>query len=249
MKTQDRQSAQTSPAPAPGIDWRMLVVWTGLAIAVSLVVMMAVFGEVIPPIALFAILYGVAGFLARRPGKSGAIMMAILSVLLIVLNLPFIIPALSVPASTVDFLTTAVTVTLALANLVAAVAWLRKSSTGARAALAGRATVALLVLVVAIAVAGRITYDAPVVQSGDIEVTTQDFAFSTDVIEASSGEVSVFVKNNDQALHTFTVEGLDVDLTVPGGSTARVTFDAPPGSYEFICRPHLDEMNGTLEVN
>jgi plastocyanin len=35
---------------------------------------------------------------------------------------------------------------------------------------------------------------------------------------------------------------------VPGNGSARVTFDAAPGRYEFICEPHEPDMDGTLRV-
>ena len=249
MKTEENQATVSDAQRPAAIDWRMLLVWTGMGVAVALLAFTAIIGEIIPPLIGFAVLYGIAVWLVRRGGKAGLIMMAVLSLLLLVSNSPFIIPALSVPASTVDFTMTGLLVVLALGNLVAAVAALRRSSSGAGARLAGRAIVALMLVVVAIAAVGRVTYESPVAQADDIQLTAADVEFSTDVIEASSGEVSVFVENNDAALHTFTVEGLDVDLQVPGGSTARVTFEATPGSYEFICKPHADLMKGTLEVN
>ena len=243
MKTENRQMS----LGRTGIDWRILLVWTGLGTAVTLLVYTLAMGEIIPPLLVFAVLYGIGVWLARRSGKAGPIMLGILSLLLVGLNAPFIVPALSVPASTVDFVMTALLVLLALANLVSAVAALRAPS-GMGARLVGRSLVALMLVVVAVAIVGRVTYDSPVSQSGDIELAAQDYEFSTDVIEAEGGQVSVFVDNKDTALHTFTVEGLDVDLQVPGGSTGRVTFNAPAGSYEFICRPHSDMMKGTLEV-
>jgi plastocyanin len=248
MRTQEEPRLDQS-ADKTGVDWRILSVWTGMAAALALLVFVALLGEIIPPLIVFALLFGVAVWLTRRGGKAGPIMFAVLSVLLLVLNAPFIVPALSVPASTVDFVMTGVLVVLAVANLVAAIAALRSSSTGAKARLVGRATVALLLIVLAIGVVARVTYESPPAQSGDIELTAQDIEFSTDVIEADNGEVAVFVDNKDAALHTFTVEELDIDLQVPGGSTARVTFDAPAGSYEFICTPHSGVMKGTLEVN
>jgi plastocyanin len=244
MKTENRQMS----LGRTGIDWRILLVWTGLGTAVTLLVYTLAMGEIIPPLLVFAVLYGIGVWLARRSGKAGPIMLGILSLLLVGLNAPFIVPALSVPASTVDFVMTALLVLLALANLVSAVAALRAPS-GMGARLVGRSLVALMLVVVAVAIVGRVTYDSPVSQSGDIELAAQDYEFSTDVIEAEGGQVSVFVDNRDTALHTFTVEGLDVDLQVPGGSTGRVTFNAPAGSYEFICRPHSDMMKGTLEVD
>jgi len=248
MKTQESQQAIGTPGPRAGIDWRILTVWTGLAISVALLVFTAVLGAIIPPLIVFALLYGVAVWLTRRGGRAGTIMSIVLSTLFLVSNAPFIVPSLSVPASTVDFVMTGVLVVLALSNLVSAIAAVRSSSTGARAGLMGRAIVALLLVVVAVAIVGRVTYDSPPAQTGDIELATQDFEFSTNTIESEGGEISVFVDNKDSALHTFTVEELDVDLQVPGGSTARITFDAAAGSYEFICAPHSTDMKGTLEV-
>lgn len=248
MRTQERQQAIDTSGPRTGIDWRILTVWTGMATAVAILVFMALIGAIIPPLIAFALLYGVAVWLTRRGGRAGTIMSAVLSFLFLGSNAPFIVPSLSVPASTIDFVMSGLVVVLALSNLISAIATLRRSSTGARAGLMGRATVALLLVVAAIAIVGRVTYDSPPAQAGDIELTAQDFEFSASTIESENGEISVFVDNKDSALHTFTVEELDVDLQVPGGSTARITFDAPAGSYEFICVPHASEMKGTLEI-
>ena len=247
MDTQERRTIGRA-REGSGIDWRILAVWTGIGTAAALLVFTAIIGAIIPPLIVIAVLYGVGVWLTRRGGRAGTIMLAVVSILFLGLNAPFIVPAMSVPASTVDFVMTGLLVVLALSNLVSAIAASRGSSTGARAALAGRATVALMLLVVAVAVIGRVTYDSPAARSGDIEIAAQDYEFSTNVIEADGGEVSVFIDNKDSALHTFTVGELDVDVAIPGGSTARVTFDATAGSYEFICIPHESDMNGTLEV-
>ena len=65
-------------------------------------------------------------------------------------------------------------------------------------------------------------------------------------IGVGEGEVAVFVENKDTMLHTFTIEELGVDLRIPGDSTARVEFDAPAGTYEYVCAPNADVMSGTL---
>lgn len=41
---------------------------------------------------------------------------------------------------------------------------------------------------------------------------------------------------------------LGVDLDVPASSMSRISFDAPPGTYTFVCHPHEGAMEGTLTV-
>ena len=82
-----------------------------------------------------------------------------------------------------------------------------------------------------------------------MELSTEDGEFFPESLDAGSGEVSVFVDNADATLHTFTIEELDVHLDIPASKAARVTFEADPGTYEFICVPHEQEgMSGTLVV-
>lgn len=76
----------------------------------------------------------------------------------------------------------------------------------------------------------------------------RDFAFKPGKLEAASGTISVHIKNSDQTLHTFTIEELGVDVSVPPGKEVRVTFNADAGSYKFTCRPHAPDMAGELTV-
>jgi plastocyanin len=49
--------------------------------------------------------------------------------------------------------------------------------------------------------------------------------------------------------HTFTVTGMDIDITNEGGQSQQVTIDLPPGTYPFVCTIHEAEgMKGTLTV-
>ena len=81
MKTQGSQRA-IGTSGRTGIDWRILVVWTGMALAGALLVFTALIGAIIPPLIVFAVLYGVAVWLTRRGGRGGTIMSIVLSVLL-----------------------------------------------------------------------------------------------------------------------------------------------------------------------
>lgn len=67
----------------------------------------------------------------------------------------------------------------------------------------------------------------------------------------SSGAITVEVANRDLFWHTFTVEDLGVDLRIPVGAERIVAFDAPPGTYQYICAiPGHPEagMKGSLIV-
>jgi plastocyanin len=95
----------------------------------------------------------------------------------------------------------------------------------------------------------------------EITLVAKDMAFYVDgdtrtpnpVIEARAGEtLRIVLKNRDR--------GMTHDLAVPSVEAAtdpldwneqdEVTFEVPsePGTYEYVCRPHLLMMKGTLKV-
>lgn len=90
-----------------------------------------------------------------------------------------------------------------------------------------------------------------------LEITAEEFAFSTDTLEAVAGRPIVIVfTNNDQVRHNvklFSSEARDEvvffgDL-LEGPATVEYEVGAlEPGTYRFECHPHADLMNGLLEV-
>jgi len=85
--------------------------------------------------------------------------------------------------------------------------------------------------------------------AGDATVLTKNTKFVPAHIEVSGGKVSVFMANQDLFWHTFTIRKLHVNLDVPVGGHRRVSFDAAPGTYEFVCIIHEQGgMKGTLVV-
>jgi plastocyanin len=93
-----------------------------------------------------------------------------------------------------------------------------------------------------------------------VTIVAKDMAFYLEggstpnpVIEARAGEtLRIVLKNRDR--------GVTHDLAVPSVEAAtdvlkwnehdEITFDVPsqPGTYEYVCRPHLLMMKGTLKV-
>jgi plastocyanin len=249
MQTTEARPTGPETARAAGIGWTELLFWSALGVAAAMIGGMVVFGEFIPPLLIFAAPFVIGALIIRRRRKGGAIFLGVVGVLTLLLNLPFIVPSLRVPASTEDFIMTSVILVFLVVLLSAAVAAVRTKESGPSPAARtlGFAALALIGLSIATAAAARVTHESAVVQAGDIEIVTQDIEFSHEHITAEAGEVSVFVENKDTTLHTFTIEELGVDLQIPSNSAQRITFDAPSGTYDFECTPHSDGMKGTIE--
>jgi len=234
-----------------GLSWSRLLRWIAVAMPIALLALMVLAGGIVPFLIVPAAIFAGAAWLHRRKERPGAILLAILFVLFLLGNLPFIIPSLAAPASTADFLPTVIVMLLTIVGAVSAIAVIRRRESategGARMAAMGAATV--LVLAIAVTVIAKITYPDVTARSADITLVTQDFEFSEQNLAADGGRVAVFVDNQDTTLHTFTVEELGVDLEIPAGESARIRFDAEPGTYEFFCRPHQPDMSGMLKVS
>ena len=218
---------------------------------VALLALMFLLGGIIPPIIVFAALFALAAWFYQRKERAGSIVLAVLFVLLLLTNLPFIIPSLAVPASTADFLPTIVVTLIAIVGATSAFAVIRRrgAATDGGARMVALGAITLLVVATVVTIIAKIAYPDITARSGDIAIAAEDFEFSEQDITASGGRVAVFVENKDTTLHTFTIEELGVDLPIPAGEPARIAFDAEPGTYEFICRPHAPGMSGTLEVS
>jgi plastocyanin len=79
------------------------------------------------------------------------------------------------------------------------------------------------------------------------DITAQDFAFDPTEITVEAGrELTFVVDNKDSAEHNLTIEDLDVDKDVEGGETANAAVTPDAGSYQFHCKYHPDQMQGTI---
>ncbi len=80
-------------------------------------------------------------------------------------------------------------------------------------------------------------------------VEMSDMAFAPACFSVR-GSQAITLVNADAADHTFTLRGTSVDLDVEGDRTVEagpLTEEAPPGTYELICRYHPD-MTGSVTV-
>jgi uncharacterized cupredoxin-like copper-binding protein len=146
-----------------------------------------------------------------------------------------------------------VVVPLALAvpsavGLVAAVAMRRPG--GAARPLAVAAVVVFLAAVGVSRLPGVGSGEAA--RPGDLKVAAKNIRFHPNALNSGAGHVTVRVTNHDLFWHTFTIDAVGVEATVPVGSSRRVTFDAKPGAYEFYCSipGHKQAgMHGTITIS
>ncbi len=84
-----------------------------------------------------------------------------------------------------------------------------------------------------------------------IEVELNDNYFNPKVITIPNGKSTTLVlKNRGKKEHTFTVDQLGVDAEVQPGSEKTITVTPKnPGTYELVCRYHLQQgMVGKVVV-
>jgi plastocyanin len=128
--------------------------------------------------------------------------------------------------------------------------WGRRISVQAVAVLA-------FVLVAVVGVARAVTRENP----REITLVARDMAFYVDggrngpnpVIEVKPGEtIRIVLKNRDRGMtHDFFVPAVDAATSaLDWNEEDEITFEAPKerGTYEYVCRPHLLMMKGTLRV-
>ncbi|WP_404328368.1 cupredoxin domain-containing protein [Mesobacillus maritimus] len=92
----------------------------------------------------------------------------------------------------------------------------------------------------------------PIETEKPIEVELNDDYFNPKVITIPNGKTTTLIlKNVGKKEHTFTVKELSIDAEVQPGKEKTITVKPEkPGTYELICRYHLNEgMVGKVIVN
>ncbi len=84
-----------------------------------------------------------------------------------------------------------------------------------------------------------------------VEMEMDDFYFDPAELDAAPGDtITVNLKNEGQATHTFTIDALGIDQQVAAGEEATVQVHAAEaGDLRFYCRFHgASGMEGTIKV-
>lgn len=230
----------------PGFGWRKLLATSLSFLVLGLLAFNFVAGFE-PFFLIPTIVPAVALVFTRSRGRVGGIL-GLVAILVVAGLMFWIVFSLFLPASLFEFSSALLIVLGLLFSLIAAIGVLAKPRGGS----GGARTLAFLLIILFVAGLGFSVYsfsaaESAVAQPGDVEVVTADFEFDPTELEAEEGEVGVLVTNNDNVAHSFTIDELDVDLSIEGGLSRRVTFRAESGEYDFYCVPHPD-MKGTLVV-
>jgi plastocyanin len=207
-----------------------------------------------------ALLVGLA-LLRLRGGPAGALILLVLSVDVAVFMLPAAVSNATHREDVLDFLIPASLAAISLTAAVtatAAVVRRRRVDVSRRDAppsgtgrIVAQAALAVFALAIGAGLVERSQADRIVARPTDLIVDMRGTSYLQKSLEARAGRVAVFVANKDLFWHTFTIDALRVDLGVPTRGDRRITFDAPPGTYEFYCRVPghtFAGMKGTLTV-
>ncbi len=73
----------------------------------------------------------------------------------------------------------------------------------------------------------------------------KSYSFDPKVIEIEAGDTVTWT-NEDNFTHTVQVDGQE-DQKVEQGESVEITFDEP-GTYDYVCTLHSQDMDGTVIV-
>jgi cytochrome c oxidase subunit 2 len=84
----------------------------------------------------------------------------------------------------------------------------------------------------------------------EVRVTAKKFGFEPPVIEVVSGEPVRLVLHSEDAVHSFAIRDLNIDVQIPrGGDTVTVEFTAPrAGRYEVACSVFCGGGHGQMKA-
>ena len=83
---------------------------------------------------------------------------------------------------------------------------------------------------------------------GIVTVTAADFSFDPGTLTAATSD-TIELANEGESPHNLQAEEAGLDEDVDAGETVSIDLaDVEPGTYDFICSFHPDDMTGTLEI-
>lgn len=235
-----------------GFGWRRLQVMASFGVLASLLVPMLIQFSFEPFLLATAAPFVIGLLLLVRWPRVGALWLGVSSLGVFAFSAPFLAEALVRFESLADFVPLFIFTLSTLVGTVAAIPSFRQGSAPDAPSRPARAIAflsgALIVAAVIVSVVAFAGIESVPARAGDIRLVTEDIEFHPARISGDGPEISVHVTNRDDTRHTFTIDELGVDLSVPPNSNQRVSFVADPVAYKFYCRPHAPGMEGELLV-
>ncbi|MDA0351070.1 MAG: cupredoxin domain-containing protein [Chloroflexi bacterium] len=230
-------------------QWRLLEVFGLAAVGVSLFAVMVINATVIPPVLIFGIIYLALGYAVYRwiDRPRVALAAAVLGLLGLLGNVPFLIEDLAHLDSWGSFAPSAVSVVLGVTGIIAGlISYFLPSMAGSRPF--GLAAVALAVVVAVGSVGASLSASSDAAEAGDVEVLASGVEYP-ETLAADAGLIAFHLRNEDLVRHTFVIGTADVKLEVPASKDRRVEVELAAGEYRYICDvPGHERMEGTLTV-
>jgi plastocyanin len=244
--TEHRIEVRDGSSSRPPAIWRRLLVTSVTVVAVYDLAVLALIGEVVPPLLAGIVLTALGVGLLPRFKRSAIGVLGGTSLLLLVAMLPFAAAHLPHPSSPIDF-THAVISLLGRATAAVAAfgAWREIApAVGRRLATLVVAMLAASLVVSGVAVTTTVS-DRPT--AGDVVARLADAAFPATLTVQSGG--AIHLDNRDRFRHTYTVPGTSLDVELPATTAVRFTVDLAPGTYDVICDiPGHEFMSAQLIV-
>jgi plastocyanin len=191
-----------------------------------------------------------------RFGAWAKVVAALLALAMLAFVLPFAPFGLAHPESAADFVPLVLLIAGAALGLVGSIAALiarrRGGQQGAASPVALLGLMMLLaVLTIAIVTSLALTATSRTTlvaesKASAVEMAIEEFQYSPGWIEAAAGStVRLAVANNDATLHTFTLDEVGLDVSIPPGAERLVEFTMPAsGTFKYYCVPHSSAGSG-----
>jgi plastocyanin len=244
--TLERHQPVDTRIPAGGPD--RFTAGAALAVALVLVTVQVLARELIPPLAVFAVVYlAVAAALAVRGPRWLLVVTGLLVVVHLIGSVPFFRANLAHPESPASFMTEVLVLLSVTATLIGAVTGLRRSWLGARRPTVVAAVV-VAVLASAVSVVASLGVEGDEPAAGDVAVVAERAAFP-ERVEVPAGPAVLWIDNRDAFHHTIAIEDTDVREALPASTATRVPIDLAAGTYTFLCDvPGHETMRGVIVV-
>ena len=244
--TLERQDPIAVDDPPSGGD--RFVAGAALSVVLVLLAIQVLARELIPPLAIFAVLYLAAtAVLAVRRPRWLLVTVGLVALVHLVGSVPFFVANLAHPESPASFISEALVALTVTVALVGAATGVRRSWSGARRPVAVAAAL-LAGLAIVLSLLASLGVEGDARQDGDVIVEAVRSTFP-ERVELAAGTSVLWVDNQDPFHHTLVVEGTDVQASLPGSTAVRVPVDLALGTYAFLCDvPGHETMQGTLDV-